>query len=1273
MNPGRFQRVKEILLRVVDLPELERKAILDQACADDPELRTDIEGLLVHDFPGTGGPGEDLLLRRLEMLKFLSGSSRSSADAAHPVSQSDATVMSTPADWFAPGQVLGNRYRIMKLLGRGGMGEVYRADDLDLGVPVALKTIRPEIASDPAVLRRFKQEVLLARSVTHPNVCRIYDLGRHHDAARDVTFLTMEFLPGETLSARIQSRGRLSRAEASLIARQLADALDAAHQAGIVHRDFKSANVMLVPTEKGERAVITDFGLAMGAEEADVPAQAERSSGTWISGGPIFLGTPAYMSPEQVRGERAGPAADLYAFGVVLFEMATGSVPFSGRTPLETALLRLGSPPPSLSALVDVDAEWEAAIQRLLSLEPGGRFTNGADAVAALEGREAAPASGAVSKSSHRAAFRLPAERDAFVGRTRKLAELADRLEGGRSQVTVLGVGGTGKTRLARRYGWTSLDRWSGGVWFCDLSEARTADGIVHAVAAGLDVPLGKDDPIAQLGHVIAGRGRALIILDNFEQVREHTEATLGQWVALARDASFLVTSRERLQLEGEAVLDLDPLDPETEGIELFAERARAQVAGFALDSNRAMVRDIVRSVDGLPLAIELAAARLRALSLEQLRARLVDRLGLLVGPKRGRQGTLRATLDWSWELLEPWEQAAVAQASVFEGGFTLEAAEAVLEVTNWSEAPAVLDVVQALVDKSWLRARSVLGAPRFEMYATVREYASEKLRGAAVGAGGATGTEVEADLAAEPMSHPGVPCEEVERRHGVYYAAMGTEEAVEALDRHGGVAKRAALHLEIDNLVAACKRAVERADPETATGALAASWEVLSLTGPMAVAVDLGQLVTGMPEIQPVQRARAVRRLGLALRAVGRGEESRCCYEEALAIHRELGDRKSEGWILCNLSLLLAGQGSVKEALRFGEDALAVYRDVGDRPSEGIVLGGLGIAHILQGHVTEAERHFDEALAIFREVGNRRYQGVTLANLGNMYDAQGRMEEARRCCEEALVIHREVGSRRFEGATHGVLACIHRKQGRPEDARRCYEEGLAIDREVGDRTFEGSKHSGLGLLEAEQGHIEEALHHYGKALAILREVGARRSEGSVLANLGTLWMGQGRMEEALHHYLEALAIQREVGDRHFEGVTLGKLGRLHARQGRPEEALRLYQEALTIHREVGDHPSAGIVLSNLADLHTKQGRMEEARRCLEEGIPELRAVGNRMDLAMTLCILGECERQQANLPAAHAALAEAETIAESQAATPDSELAGKIAELRQALTIEEP
>ena len=251
------------------------------------------------------------------------------------------------------------------------------ATDEVLGVRVALKTVRPEIANDSRVSERFRRETYFARQVTHPNVCRIFDVGFHAlPSGERITFLSMEFLEGETLSARI-ARGRLPMSAALPLAEQMASALDAAHRAGVVHRDFKSPNVMLVDADGATRAVVTDFGLARGALPRDHFSSMTESG--------KLLGSPAYMAPEQVAGYEVGRPADIYAFGIVLYEMVAGRLPFVGDTPMLTALKRLQEAPPSPRKFAaDLDENWARTILRCLEREPERRPQSAEEVVAAL-------------------------------------------------------------------------------------------------------------------------------------------------------------------------------------------------------------------------------------------------------------------------------------------------------------------------------------------------------------------------------------------------------------------------------------------------------------------------------------------------------------------------------------------------------------------------------------------------------------------------------------------------------------------------------------------------------------------------------------------------------------------------------------------------------------------------------------------------------------------------------------------------------------------------
>ncbi len=304
-------------------------------------------------------------------------------------SGSDALCRSAPgsdhAQQFRVGEVLGMRFTVLRLIARGGMGAVYQANDAMLRAPVALKVLEPRIRPDAAAMERFRREVLLARRVSHHSVCRVYELYEATTASGTrVNFLSMEFLEGETLAARIRRAGRLTTAEALPLVRQMCDGLAAAHAEGVIHRDFKSSNVILVPNSGEEahgaaRVVITDFGVARALEQRGAPGEDAITEGAGI------IGTPEYMAPEQVTGSKISQATDLYALGVVMYEMVTGRLPFAGETPLVTAVCHVEQAPPRPELLVPgLDPRWSRTILRCLDRDPRRRFQRAGDVAAAL-------------------------------------------------------------------------------------------------------------------------------------------------------------------------------------------------------------------------------------------------------------------------------------------------------------------------------------------------------------------------------------------------------------------------------------------------------------------------------------------------------------------------------------------------------------------------------------------------------------------------------------------------------------------------------------------------------------------------------------------------------------------------------------------------------------------------------------------------------------------------------------------------------------------------
>jgi tetratricopeptide (TPR) repeat protein len=814
----------------------------------------------------------------------------------------------------------------------------------------------------------------------------------------------------------------------------------------------------------------------------------------------------------------------------------------------------------------------------------------------------------------------LPAERDVFVGREEESAELERHLSQGARLVTLVGAGGMGKTRLAIHHGWRSLHAWPGGVWFCNLTEAHSLDGLASAMADSLSVPLGRSDPVEQIGHAIAGRGRTLVILDNFEQVVDQAAETVGRWVVTATEAVFLVTSREKLALgDLESVLPIEPLSIDA-GVDLLVARARQLLPRLQISGSEAeAVREIVRLVDGMPLSLELAGARMRQMSAGQILAHMRHRFSLLTGGASSRHETLVATIEGSWELLRPWERAAWTQCSVFEGGFTLEAAEGVLDLGAYLEEPRVMDVLPSLVDKSLLRTwvppagvGEGIAEARFGMFVSLQEFARMKLR--------------------ENPTLPGSVdhTSEVERRHGEWFARYGTSEAIQKLQERSGHVERLRRGREIDNLVAACRRAIARGDAPTGAATYLASWSIVNLRGPFRVAIDLGREVLLRLPVAGPARAEVARVLGTALWYSGSVEESRASLETALTLSRAVGDRQEEGLILASLWGHLSSQGRMEEACVSLEVALEIAQAVGDRHSECNVLSSLAM--------------------VFRGLG--------------------RMEQARASAVRALEISRVTGNRYSEGFILCNLGLLLQDVGRNGEARAHYHDALAIFREVGYRRFEGNAHTNLGGLNLDQGRMEEARTHLEAGLAIHRETGDRPSEGIVLSNLGLVSQDQELEDQAVECFDRALAIHREVGNQRLEGVVLAALGSFHRDRGEMELARDRYEKALARHRAVDNRRSEATTLAELARCLFKQRLIDEAWETLATAEAMLRELDASQGLSHALCTRAELEHERGHAPAAHASLREAEGIAARIGSGPESELGRRIARLRHELVL---
>jgi predicted ATPase/predicted negative regulator of RcsB-dependent stress response len=763
---------------------------------------------------------------------------------------------------------------------------------------------------------------------------------------------------------------------------------------------------------------------------------------------------------------------------------------------------------------------------------------------------------------------RLGHEPDAFVGRAAELVELAGALEVP-GWVTLKGAAGIGKTRLAtaaaRR--WTSAhDRQ---VWFCDLTQVRTLHAMLFEVASLLDVAVESGDPATRIGEALGGRGRVLVVLDNLEQLVEHAPV-LATWCDLAPSLSILATSRVSLGIDEERVIDVDALD-EVSAVALLV--ARASDRGVDLHGHP-RVAELVASLDGLPLAIELAAGRLGVLSLEDVLER--SGLGLLRAGSLGRHGTLRRALDGSWELLDGPQRGALTQLAVFRGGFTLEAAEDVLQL----EERSPLDVIDELVDRSLVRVKD----GRLDLLVSVRQYAAERLD--------------QPDL--------------VQGRHGDFYARFGTDAELASLDVHGGSARRTRLAADVANLVHACRLALARDDGTTAVRTLRAAWAVARTQGPYGMLRRLASALVESASLSSATHADAALVLGEALRLEGEPDLAREPLEQARKSYEDAGEWQKESRARRYLGMAHVDLAQHDHADAHFEAALASHGSVDDA-ERAATLSALGNSLGQRGRHVEAKSCYLRAIEMQRRLGDRRGEAIALSNLGIIHGDLGEMDEALACHTAALEMHRTAGARRYQVMCLGNLGLLWKRLGEPDKSRAHYEAALEVQKELGDPRYEGICLGNLGRLAAQQSRTTEARDLYERALVAHRRANNPRSEGIVLSNLATLLAQQGERTKALEASHRAYELFQRVHHTWGAATALGNIAGLQVMLGELQEARPRLLEALELHRQLGDRRGEARVLGNIGVVMFRLGDSGSAREHYDRALAISRDVGDRM------------------------------------------------------------
>jgi predicted ATPase len=803
----------------------------------------------------------------------------------------------------------------------------------------------------------------------------------------------------------------------------------------------------------------------------------------------------------------------------------------------------------------------------------------------------------------------LPLQLTSFVGREREIVEVK-RLLLGERLVTLTGPGGTGKTRLALQVAADLLELFPDGVWLIELASLSDPMLVPQAVSAILGVRESAGRPILSTLIDYLRTRELMLILDNCEHLLSSCALLVTDLLQACPDICILVTSREALNILGELSFRVPSLSvpdvrrlpalsalSQYEAMQLFVERAEIVQPGFELtDTNAHAIAQICQRLDGIPLAIELSVARVKMMPVEQVAARLDDRFRLLTGGSRTalpRHQTLRALIDWSYDLLFDPERTLFQRLSVFAGSWTLEAVEAIC-ASEELEKDDILELLTQLVNKSLIIPDGETEGPaRYRLLETIRQYARERL----LEAGGG---------------------EKVRDRHLQYYLQL-SEHAEPELRGPDQVVWLDRLEKEMDNIRAALEWALD-ADLESGlrmASALFWFWHIR--TGKNEGIEWLERALTaesqrraGAPlsPSQALVRGKALNAAGSLMIMHGNADRALALSRESLQVyedldspgrqgvaHATLAAQKGMAHALWNLAQGTSYHENLDEAWALTERSLALFREVGDTFGIAQCLDHLGSYALMRADYEQARSIWEEDLSLRRELGDKDGIAWSLSLLANLAMWTGNPEQAQALYAESLNAFREIRNKWAVSMALSGLGSVKLAQGEFEGAAKLYEEALAYGRDMGDQNTIAGRRYDLARVAWSMGEYDRATKMYEDTLRILRKTDNKSAISGALVDLGVAAWVQGNLELATRRFEEAIDIGREIDGQFTVGYGLNGLGKVAYSRGDYETAASFHRQALKIFQEAVNDWNITHCLEPIAALSVAQGKMKRAAR----------------------------------------------------------------------------